>query len=164
MHFVGIFSKGNSFQNIKEEILNELSAKDINIINITSKNIENLKNISFETIIICNQLTNFTEHQESIKKLLMNSKYIIINSEVRINNEFFEEIKSKIITYGLNQKSTITISSVSEENVLISLQRNLENIKGKTIEMEEKNIHKDKNNGLKVEDFMIIFAISLIYS
>lgn len=164
MHFIGVFTKNKNFERIKEKILEQINMKDINIININNNNINNLKNIVFETIVICDRIQNFNNNNESYKKIFANTKYLIMNSEINFKEEFLEDIKCNIITYGLNHKSTITISSISDDNVLISLQRNIENIEGKTVEMEEISIRKDIYNTFKIEDFMVIFAILLIYS
>ena len=73
---------------------------------------------------------------------------MIINSDIEINNEILKDVETNIIDYGLNQKSTVTASSISNENIIICLQRNIKNINGKIIETNETKInienYKDK--------------------
>ena len=44
--------------------------------------------------------------------------------DVNINWKELNIISANIITYGFNSKSSITISSVTDDDVLIYLQRN----------------------------------------
>lgn len=67
----------------------------------------------------------------------------------------------KVITYGFNSKSTVTASSVTEEEMLICVQRNIINIKGKKIEPQEINIEKDIM--LDNYDNMYIMCLATIY-
>ena len=69
-----------------------------------------------------------------------------------------------IITYGLNQKSTVTISSINEENALIALQRSFINIEGEEIEMGEKILKIDENYKLSPQDILVVVIIFLLFS
>ena len=64
-------------------------------------------------------------------------------SKINCNN-------TEIITYGLNRKAMITISSVKEDSVLVALQKNLKNLAGKIIEVGEANINLNENNKIKL--------------
>lgn len=85
-------------------------------------------------ILILNKPINFVE------KWILNTKkngYIILNSDISIlKTNYFVEGR-KIISTGLNQKSTVTISSVENENVQICIQRKIENIKNKIVCQQE---------------------------
>ena len=77
--------------------------------------------------------------------------------------EILQNEKVNIITYGLNQKATITMSSIKETDILISLQRNIENIKKEVIEVEEKHIKLNEKDKLKSYEILIIYTILIIY-
>ena len=72
-----------------------------------------------------------------------------------------ENLDLKVITYGFNSKSTVTASSITEEEMLICVQRNIINIKGKKIEPQEINIEKDIM--LDNYDNMYIMCLATIY-
>ena len=164
MTFIGMISDHKSFENIKE-ILKKNSKKDINLIHVSKKSIGNLKNIRFETIIIDCLLNEFKEETLLIENMCLHARYIAINTD--INTEIPDVIrksKSHIITYGLNQKATVTISSITESSILIYLQKSLKNIKGKTIEIGEKRVIVNEDNKLKTYEVLIIYIIFLILS
>ncbi len=164
MTFIGMISEHKSFENIKE-ILKKNLKNNINLIHICKKSISNIKNIRFETIIIDSSLNEFEEEKLLIKNLCLYAKYIVINTDINIEiPKFIKESKAHIITYGLNQKATVTISSITESSVLIYLQRNLKNIKGENIEIGEKMIQVDQNSKLKIYEVLIIYIIFLIES
>lgn len=108
MIFIGIMSECKSYENIKEKLKNE----DINLIHINKKSIKNIKNIKFETLIIDINLEEF-EQEEIIEQICTNAKYLFINTDLNIDNDLKIKPKKGIITYGLNQKATVTVSSLS---------------------------------------------------
>ena len=159
MIFIGIISDYKSFENIKE-ILNKNSKNDINLIHIGKKSISNIKNIRFEMIIMDSSLDEFKEEILLIESICSHSKYIAINTDINTQIlRFIKKFKAYIITYGLNQKAIVTISSITESSILIYLQKNLKNIKGKDIEIGEKRIKIKKENKLKMYEFFIIYII-----
>ena len=79
-----------------------------------------------------------------------------INGKIKIESIF-------IITYGFNEKATITISSIKEENTMLCIQRNIKKIDGKIIEEQEENIKIEKNNIKKLYNVIVIFTILRIY-
>ncbi len=164
MTFIGMISEHKSFENIKE-ILKKNSKKDINLIHVSKKSISNIKNIRFETIIIDSILSEFKEETLLIKNMCLHAKYIAINTDINVEiPEFIKESKAHVITYGLNQKATVTISSITESSILIYLQKSLKNIKGKTIEIGEKMVKVDEENKLKTYEVLIIYIIFLVES
>ena len=167
MSFIGIIAESKDFKFIKskiEDLLQEGNSK-FDIININSKNIENIKNVRFETVLVNSSLDKFNNQQENIKNILSNIKYLIINSDIQSERSIFpEELKFEIITYGLNQKATITASSVNEDDVIVCLQRNIKNIKNKVIEVNEFDIKLDENKSKTIYNVMAYFTILLMYN
>ena len=159
MNFIGVISDHKSFENINSHLKKE----EIKLININKKSIGNIKNIKFETIIINSNLNNFKQEEYVIEQLCLNAKYLFINTDVNIKFSISPQSKVNIITYGLNQKATVTISSITETDILIYLQRNIKNAKGKVIEVGEKMININENNKLKTYEILMIYIIFLIY-
>lgn len=137
MCFIGIIADKKEYNFIEKQVLEQNKNDELKLININSKNISNMKNIKFETIVICNNIENMSDKYEFIDAILKKAQYLIINYDINADKDFFKNNKLKIITYGLNQKSTVTISSVSENGVLICIQRNIEDIYGHIIEVQE---------------------------
>ena len=165
MPFVGIVSK-------KEQKLDEIVNKifknyktDLKIIILNESNIENMKNIKFETIVILENMLDLKEKFPILQKILQDSKYLIINSDIKDNLELLGELSLTIITYGFNSKATITVSSTDfyEDNTMLCIQRNIKGFKGEVIELQDIKISK---NGV-VNDIYVsiaLLAISLIYN
>ena len=155
MPFIGIISEENVENCIRREILDKLQLRESNVLFIKEKSIENIKNIKFETIIILRQF----KKQEVLKKLLENSTYLIINSDIVENLNLLENIKATVITYGFNSKATITASSVGEEEIMLCLQRTIKDKNGKDIEAQEINVPINENTNCT----MAVAALLLIY-
>lgn len=164
MHLIGIFANRSKFEIMKHKLENKMNLKNMQLLNINMKNIENMKNISFETIVITNEIniTN-TETEKILSKICNHCKYIIMNADIELYLPIQEDKKINCITYGLNQKSTITISSVQEEKALIYIQREIKNIKGMEIEMGELSINLEEYQHVEIEILLAIYSIYLIY-
>lgn len=160
MIFIGIMSECKSYENIKEKLRNE----DINLIHINKKSIENIKNVKFETIIVDVNLKKFEQEKEVIEQICNNSKYVFINTDINIENNPKIKPQKEIITYGLNQKATVTISSIKDRDILIYVQRNIKNNKEKIIEVGEKLVKVKEETKLKNYEILILYITFLIYN
>lgn len=154
MPFIGIVSEENVENCIRKQ-LEKLDFKESNILFLKEKSIENIKNITFETIII----TKGFKNEEMLKKLIQKAKYVIINSDIKGNLKLIEGINAEIVTYGFNSKATITASSVEEDEIMLCLQRNLKTKDGKNIEPEEIRVSLYENTNCS----MAIGTILLLY-
>ena len=163
MSFIGIISNNKSFEQLKERILQNENISNLSLININLKSIENIKNIKFETIIINNELEKFKEKKKIIDQICESSKYVIINTDMNPNYEILDKYKEKIITFGLNTKATVTISSISETGILICLQNNIKNIKSETLEVGEKMVKILQKPQFKTYEILILYIIFAIY-
>lgn len=164
MSFIGVIAESKNEMQIKRILDNNLNSpnKEHTIIVINDKSIENVKNIKFETILVItlDEITN----KDMINELFEKTKYLIINTDMKISNlELINNMKLKVITFGFNQKATITASSV-EENMMLCLQRSIVDIKENVIEPQEievKIINKKLSNS--THNVMAIASILLIY-
>lgn len=161
MSLIGIIAKKKDIKEIKNNL-------DIvyEVIEINNKSIENLKNIKFEQIIINKDLVLNKQEEEYIKKLINTTKYIIINADINIQilNKIEIDKPLKIITYGFNSKSTISISSVKEDYIILSIQREIEKLNNEKIENQEKKIEliKGENNNIYIK--IIKFIIKELHN
>ena len=158
MTFVGIISDNKSFQVLNENI----DTQDYNLIQINNKSIDNIKNIKFEMIIINQELKSFEEKRLIIDTLCMNSKYILLNTDLNKEFNFGQKCKEKIITFGLNHRATVTVSSITESNILVYLQRNVKDKNDKLIEVGEKQVKINKDNKIKVYEILIIYIFLIL--
>lgn len=158
MTFIGVISDNKIFENINIH----LKSDKFKLIHINKKSIENIKNIRFETIIIDSNLENFKQEENIIEQLCLNSKYLVINTDINLRFNISNNNKINIITYGLNQKATVTVSSITDTDILIYLQRNIRTATNKMVEVEEKRIKINENNKLKIYEILIIYIIFLI--
>lgn len=155
MPFIGIIAEERKSNIIKKQIVELLKIDENLIILIKEKNIENIKNIKFDTIILDRKFNN----EKKLKMVLENVKYLIINCDVVKSFNVLNDIEINVITYGFNSKATITASSVGEEEILVCLQRNIINAKKQKVGPQEVKI-EIQNDAMST---MAITAILLIY-
>ena len=163
MPFIGVLSKESDSNFIKKEVIKNSKNNKFEIININRKCIENIKNIRFETVIINDDLADFLKTSKYLEDILRNVKYLVINSDVVKDLEVLVNSNINVITYGLNQKATITMSSIMTENILICVQNKFKNIFGEFVEEQEVNVEISKNNLKKICNSMAVFSILAIY-
>ena len=161
MTFIGIISDCKSFETIKEYLKNTLKL-NCNLIHINKNSIENVKNIRFETIIIDSELSKLKQEKIILENLFEYAKYIIINTDINLKFEELNISKANIITYGLNSKAMVTVSSITDTNILVYLQKELKDCNGKSIEVGEQSIKITENKKLKIYEILIIYIVFLI--
>lgn len=162
MSFIGVIANRKSFETIKKKITEKINDEAICFIQINLRSIENIKNIKFETIIVEDNLKKFQDNQEVLEKMFENTSYIIINTDKNPNCEEILKIERKI-TYGLNRKAMITVSSISETDILVYWQKTLINRAGNKIEIEERRIKKKQGEALKTYEILIIYTLFKLY-
>ena len=162
MPLIGIIAKKREAHVINKE----LKERDIKIIEITKESIKNVKNISFEEIIVLEDIKLDTEEYKYMNEIMSKTKYLILNGDIKI--EILKKINIekpiKIITFGFNTKATITISSVKEEKIIVCLQRYIEKINGEIIDTQEKEIKISKENNKKIYNKLAIFIVKELHN
>ena len=111
MAFIGVITSKRSEEASKKvfiNLFNENIIKKINVIIINESNIDNIKNVLFETIIINEDNSLIRNKMNSLKQILSKCKFLILNSDMDINLESIYKVKLTVITYGLNLKSKVT--------------------------------------------------------
>lgn len=156
MLLIGIITDQKSENDIKKLLDNNNFLVENNVIFIKEKNIDNIKNVHFDTVVINKEF----EKMDELNKLLVNAKNIIINIDTNIDNKDLNIVNSNLITYGFNSKSSITISSVTDDDVLIYLQRNIYN---NYEEIEVQEIKIENNPNYSIYDLIIVLTMFLMY-
>lgn len=158
MSFIGIITDKKSENHLSHYLQNSFNKKNIkvNVIIVNNKNINSIKNIKFDSLLINKKLTYKSDIS---KKLLSNSKNLIINSDIDIGLETLYTTNSNIITYGFNPKATITASSLENDDALICVQRNIKN-SNTIVEQQEIKVAKVNNNPYII---MAVETLTLLY-
>lgn len=160
MSFIGVICKTKNESYIEQILTKKL--KENNIIIFTKENIENLKNIKFETILILSNNEEVLSKREIVKNIIKKAKYLVINFDEEINLDLLENMDLNVITFGFNSKSTITASSVRDDGILLCLQRNMVLINENKIEPQEISIRKVEQK-LPTNIMLGIAALLLLY-
>lgn len=126
-----------------------------NIFFLNEKTINNVRNIKFETFLLGKKVE---EKQEIIRGIAQKASYFILNTDIKENLSILDNLDLMLITYGYNQKATVTTSSVEENKMLICLQRNITNVYGHEIEPQEIILENYKES----EDYAAMELASLL--
>ena len=135
MFFIGIISEEKNEKYIKEMLKHNIN--NSNVIFINEKNIDNIKNVKFKIIVLNKELIN-----KNLESILLNAEYLILNSD--INVKLVENLNLKVITYGFNSKATVTASSITEEEMLVCIQRNIVDMYNNKFETQEIKIERNE--------------------
>lgn len=160
MLLVGMIAKKKEIQVIKQE----LKGTDIEIIEITKQSIKNVRNIKFEEIIFLQNIKLENEEYEYMNEIISKTKYLIINEDIEIDvlKNINLDKPIKLITFGFNSKSTITISSVNDEKIIVCVQRDIEKPNGEILECQEKQIILKNNK--KIYNNLTVFIIKELHN
>lgn len=160
MPLIGIIAKKNDV----EEIKRELKKDNIEIFEITKESIKNIRNIKFEEIIIMKNINFEKEEYKLISEIISKAQYLILNEDIDIDILSKINIQNpiKLVTFGFNSKSTITISSVTDENIVVCIQRDIEKVNKEMIECQEKQIQV--KNIKKIYNNLVIFIIKELHN
>lgn len=156
MCFIGIVTDTKSEGNLKKMLKKNNILNKNKIIFIRENNINNIKSICFDTIVINKKFNKVDE----LNQILSNCKNLIINTDIDVELDKLNVVNANVITYGFNSKSTITISSILEDEVLLCIQRNINSNYGK-IEIQEFKIETEEVHN--VYDLIIIATLFLMY-
>ena len=152
MPLIGIVARKKDIKDIKRKL-----GENYELIELNNKSIKNLKNVKFDEIIYNKDINLTEEEYKFMREIINKTKYILINSDEKI--KILENILIKIITFGFNSKSTIMISSVKENYIIISVQREIEKLNGDIIENQEKKIEIEQNKKSSIYNEIINFLI-----
>lgn len=155
MPFIEIITDSKSQAQLNKVITKRM-INNCEVLYIKDKNVENTKNIKFETLI----LNRSIENKQILDKILSNSKHVILNLDLNTNID--KNMKKSIISFGYNSQSDITVSSVEEDQVLIYIQHTITSIYNRKIEPQEIKINVKSD--ISVYNIMIIIALTSLYA
>ena len=161
MAFVGIITESRKETELKQVIKKQFEGMGQvhTLITINYKNIENIKNIKFDVLVMD---ANIIGNTDTIQKIILNAKIILVNTDLEINLKCLRNLKLRLISYGNNSKSTVTVSSVNDDIILVSFQRSIRTLKDNIIEPQEIKIMAPlSHNNLHLS--MILAIISKIF-
>ena len=156
MFFIGVVTDKNSENNIKN-IMYTKKIKDSKIIFLNNENVSNFRNVKFDSIVLNEDIANKLE----ITKIMKNSKYILLNTDIHYKSDNLKSIQSNVITYGYNSKAMVTISSATEDDYMFYIQDNICS-RNKIEEIQEIKFEKNRNN-INAYDGMIITIMDMLY-
>ena len=158
MDVIGIITKSNNINEI-EKTLEKYGIHEKNIVIITKHTIENIKNVKFDIIIIFDQI----EDDNILKKVLDSSKYLIINTDFKENVKLLNMAEDQyVITFGFNSRATITIISNENDEIILDLQREIENLEKKKIESQEIKLENNFNKNRIYEEISMKILTFLV--
>ena len=158
MAVIGIITKSNNINEI-EKTLEKYGIHEKNIVIISKHTIENIKNVKFDIIIIFDQI----EDDDILKKVLDSSKYLIINTDFKENVKLLNMAEDQyVITFGFNSRATITIISNENDEIILDLQREIENLEKKKIESQEIKLENNFNKNRIYEEISMKILTFLV--
>ena len=129
--------------------------------NLKDKNIH-IKLITKDTdekfdILIFNKPINF------LAKKLFDTKnqkiFVLVNSDEYESFDAFKNIF--LITYGINNKSCVTVSSIAQNRIQLCIQRNLFTLNNKIVEEQEFSINV-KNGEKFLDELMFLATVNVL--
>ncbi len=138
MSFIGIIAKKKNEKDL-EKI--EHLVHPNQLIYLAEQDLEHLKNVQFETIVIQDAIAR----KDLLSKLLQNCRYVIINSDTGMENTMQAREEQAVITYGYHGKDTVTFSSLTDHAIQICLQRKIQKQSGEWIEPQELILSRKQN-------------------
>ena len=126
------------------ELINEL-IKYNKIAIVNEENVKKYINEEIDMLIIEDEIVQ----TKYLEQLCNHSKYILLQDNVNLNIKL--EKNSNVITFGFNHKSTVTVSSISEEKIIICVQREIKSFKNKLIEPQELIIKNEKEYDINIK-------------
>ena len=142
-----------------EKTLEKYSIHEKNIVIITKHTIENIKNVKFDIIIIFDQI----EDDDILKKILESSKYLIINTDFKENVKLLNMAEDQyVITFGFNSRATITLISNENDEIILDLQREIENLDKEKIESQEIKLENNFNKNRIYEEISMKILTFLV--
>lgn len=158
MAVIGIITKSNNINEI-EKTLEKYGIHEKNIVIISKHTIENIKNVKFDIIIIFDKI----EDDNILKKVLDSSKYLIINTDFKENVKLLNMAEDQyVITFGFNSRATITIISNENDEIILDLQREIENLEKKKIESQEIKLENNFNKNRIYEEISMKILTFLV--
>ena len=148
MYLVGIIEKTCNTIDTSRVLEEKDIFKKCTITKMNQNNLLNFKNVKFDVLIL-NYKIDLEKCDNYLNIILNSAKIIILNIDYKENIKIVENVKAQVITYGFNKKSTVTITSCEENNIILELQREIISLNNMRLKnMEIKNAYETGKNGV----------------
>lgn len=159
MIFIGVVSDNKKFENLRKIIYKNKNKSEVSLININIKSINNLKKIKFEIIVLLDLPNQLEDNIDSLEEVCKDSNFLIVNSDIELKKNILKNVQTNIITFGMNHLATVTFSSVTDESLMISVQRNYPSINGDLIDVGEYNLSIQKTERNNLHELLVCYII-----
>lgn len=159
MAFVGIITspqKESVTEKQLQALWRELGIEKNQVLLIHKHNISSMQHIHFQIVMIQQDNPVLHESMDALKVLLEHCEYVILNTDIAMQLEKLGHLKLQIITYGFHLKSTITASSLEQDQVQLCLQRSIQNFHHQLIEPGEVSVSLQKKDVYQVMEKFIL--------
>lgn len=159
MIFIGVVSDNKKFEILRKIIYKNKNKSEVSLININIKSIDNLKKIKFEIIVLLDLPNQLEDNIDSLEEVCKDSNFLIVNSDIELKKDILKNVQTNIITFGMNHLATVTFSSVTDESLMISVQRNYPSINGDLIDVGEYNLSIQKTERNNLHELLVCYII-----
>lgn len=159
MIFIGVVSDNKKFEILRKIIYKNKNKSEVSLININIKSIDNLKKIKFEIIVLLDLPNQLEDNIDSLEEVCKDSNFLIVNSDIELKKDILKNVQTNIITFGMNHLATVTFSSVTDESLMISVQRNYPSINGNLIDVGEYNLSIQKTERNNLHELLVCYII-----
>ena len=159
MIFIGVVSDNKKFEILRKIIYKNKNKSEVSLININIKSIDNLKKIKFEIIVLLDLPNQLEDNIDSLEEVCKDSNFLIVNSDIELKKNILKNVQTNIITFGMNHLATVTFSSVTDESLMISVQRNYPSINGDLIDVGEYNLSIQKTERNNLHELLVCYII-----
>ncbi len=159
MIFIGVVSDNKKFEILRKIIYKNKNKSEVSLININIKSINNLKKIKFEIIVLLDLPNQLEDNIDSLEEVCKDSNFLIVNSDIELKKNILKNVQTNIITFGMNHLATVTFSSVTDESLMISVQRNYPSINGDLIDVGEYNLSIQKTERNNLHELLVCYII-----
>ena len=142
--------------------MSKKNKSEITLIHISNNSIGNLKNIKFEIIVLLDLPSQFEKNIEIFEKLCEESNFLLVNSDIEFQKDMLKNVQANIITFGMNHLATVTFSSVTDDSLLISVQRKFPNTSGELIGVGEYAVSIEKIERNNIYEVLVCYILEKI--
>ncbi|OQB14038.1 MAG: hypothetical protein BWY15_01410 [Firmicutes bacterium ADurb.Bin193] len=87
-------------------------------------------------------------------------RIVLVNTDITSSTNVLIDKEAYVVTYGLNSRATLTVSSIEESKVVLCLQRSITDLDGRVIEPQEFSVYI--SGEIDAEMILLMSAVLLI--
>lgn len=133
MYYIGVISKNKELK---------IEQDNIQMLYLTEKNIKNYQNKKLDILVI----EDGNLENKILIDILKNTNYLLLDDNINLQIKLENNIN--VITFGFKNKSTVTVSSVQDDEIIICIQRSIYTMNNKRIEPMEIIVENNQKNNI----------------